>query len=96
MGTVATGSVASGTFVPEAKRQFLPGCQKCHAPHPLAFSHWRQHFADNSKCPQCGESVQSPGPTDVDRAFWGFDLQLLIGRGLMAIGRFLNNRSKGL
>jgi hypothetical protein len=88
MGTVSTGIGGAGRFEPEVTRQFLPGCRKCKAPHPLAL---KIKPADLTKCHQCGEPVQDPGPELTEKAAFGFDPIMLFGRGVMAIGRFFNN-----
>jgi hypothetical protein len=68
---------------PYAFVQALTACRNCKAPHPLARNYWRTAFADDTKCPQCGEPVDTPEPpTEVPVALtgvWGLIFNLCVG-----------------
>lgn len=90
MGVSSVGHYAGGHFEPEVSHTFLPGCA-CGTPHPLAI----KSVSNKTKCPTCGAPAGEPGPTITQMGSFGWDPRMLLGRGLMAAGRFFGRLGNG-
>jgi hypothetical protein len=93
MHGTAVQPTASTVFEPSLQAVFLPRCGACHHMNPLAM----QPPRPAGVCPGCGEpSAGAAPPVTVEAFLTGRDPATLLGRALLAIGRWFANLAKGL
>jgi hypothetical protein len=80
-----------GYFEPSLTTQFLPRCQKCYSPHPIA------QGVESRNCLECGLFIDPPGPeVHVPAVIAGKRPSILAARALLSIGRALGKLAERL
>ncbi len=86
MGINHQSRQGTGHFEPIVTRTFLPRCESCHAPHPLAR---KGYDGDPSICPDCKHSASPPGKTYFQRGQLTGGVMVAIAGALLAFGEWL-------